>query len=68
MLCPFEVGKEYLVSSQRRDPLDPRDLERFKADGLVLGSSRQCVMTPIDIAVDKILREAPGEPPLERQR
>jgi len=65
---PFEVGKEYFVSTQIRDPLDPRDLERFKADGFVFGSARQCVTLPTDsIAVEKALSGGPGEPPLERR-
>jgi hypothetical protein len=65
---PFEVGKEYFVSTQPRDPLDPRDLERFKADGFVFGSARQCVTLPTDfVAVEKVLSGPPGEPPLERR-
>jgi hypothetical protein len=65
---PFELGKEYLVTTTVRDPLDPRDLERFKFDGFVFGSSSQCYTWPTDLkSVDKALRGASGEPPLERR-
>jgi hypothetical protein len=72
---PFDVEKEYFVSTHRLPawlvasiPMDQRDPERFKADGLFRGSSRACSTWSTDfIAVEKVLGGAPGEPPLERR-
>ena len=59
---PFEIGQEYLASTNVRDLPQLKDVEPLKADVVVRGSASQCITMPTSHAahVEQILASDPG--------